>query len=332
MPRLIPRSEYLEKRAALSLADSMGRELAHDRVVYALAEDVGQLLKEAGFFSKVKEFITGRFGKVKAPRISGRRGVEASRAVAAKSPAAKARAQQQYIQKNVEQLQAAKATPSVQQAAAPVTAPPGKVLPAKAPQRGARLNRAELRARTGQDPYRTQAAGAPQPAAAPAPAPAKPRPGQLRGREGLPGKAPRRKGEAPAGEWGRRARGGYAAPGQVRPAVGGEMPGKVVRAKEAPRKTEGLGGELEAKRRAEAERLTKGKGKMPGIIKYPLYGAAGLAGLGLYGAYKAAPHVLRTLEQTSTTPMAPSMGWSPTPYGYGYTPYGPGSPTMGYGG
>jgi hypothetical protein len=117
--------------------------------------------------------------------------------------------------------------------------------------------------------------------------------------------------------------------------VGGATPGKAPgKLKEAPRKSEGLGGEVVAKRQAEADRLTRLSGKrgMPRALKWPLYGAAGVAGLGMYGAYKAAPHVLRALEQTSTTPMAPSMGWSPTPYGYGYTPYGPGSPTMGAGG
>jgi hypothetical protein len=55
-----------------------------------------------------------------------------------------------------------------------------------------------------------------------------------------------------------------------------------------------------------------------------------VGGLG-YGAYKGIPAAVRTLEATSTTPMAQGLGWSPVAYGYGHTPYGPGMATMGAG-
>jgi len=50
-----------------------------------------------------------------------------------------------------------------------------------------------------------------------------------------------------------------------------------------------------------------------------------------YGLYKGVPWAARQLEQTSTTPMAHGLGWSPVPYGYGYNPYGSGVQTMGPG-
>lgn len=50
-----------------------------------------------------------------------------------------------------------------------------------------------------------------------------------------------------------------------------------------------------------------------------------------YGLAKGIPWAARQLESTSNTPMAPSMGWSAVPYGYGYSPYGPGSENMGPG-
>jgi len=48
-------------------------------------------------------------------------------------------------------------------------------------------------------------------------------------------------------------------------------------------------------------------------------------------AIKGVPWAMRQLEQSSSQSMAPSMGWSPIEYGYGYTPYGPGMPNMGRG-
>ena len=48
----------------------------------------------------------------------------------------------------------------------------------------------------------------------------------------------------------------------------------------------------------------------------------GTAGLGVYGASKAIPWAGRQLEQSSGQAMAPNLGWSPTPYGYGSNPYG----------
>lgn len=59
----------------------------------------------------------------------------------------------------------------------------------------------------------------------------------------------------------------------------------------------------------------------------PWMAAGGLA----YGAYKGVPWAARQLEQTSTTPMAHGLGWSPVSYGYGYSPYGSGMPNMGSG-
>lgn len=59
----------------------------------------------------------------------------------------------------------------------------------------------------------------------------------------------------------------------------------------------------------------------------PWLGLGGAA----YGLYKGVPWLARQLEQTSTTPMAHGLGWSPVPYGYGYTPYGEGMQTMGPG-
>ena len=59
-------------------------------------------------------------------------------------------------------------------------------------------------------------------------------------------------------------------------------------------------------------------------------GAAGVLGAG-YGGVKGLQWGARQLEQTSNSPLAQGGGWSPTPYGYGYSPYGSGSPTMGYG-
>jgi hypothetical protein len=59
--------------------------------------------------------------------------------------------------------------------------------------------------------------------------------------------------------------------------------------------------------------------------------AAGGIGAGAYGAAKAIPWAARQVEQTSAMPLAYGGGWSPTPYGYGYSPYGSGVQTMGPG-
>lgn len=61
-----------------------------------------------------------------------------------------------------------------------------------------------------------------------------------------------------------------------------------------------------------------------------LLGLGALAG-GIYGGGKAIGWAARQAEQASSSPMAYGGGWSPTPYGYGYSPYGPGQPTMGPG-
>jgi len=50
-----------------------------------------------------------------------------------------------------------------------------------------------------------------------------------------------------------------------------------------------------------------------------------------YAAVKGVPWAARQLERSSSQSMAPSMGWSPVPYGYGHTPYGDATPNMGYG-
>jgi hypothetical protein len=50
-----------------------------------------------------------------------------------------------------------------------------------------------------------------------------------------------------------------------------------------------------------------------------------------YGAIKGVPWAARQLEHSSSQTMAPSMGWSATPYGYGSSPWGQGMPTMGPG-
>lgn len=75
----------------------------------------------------------------------------------------------------------------------------------------------------------------------------------------------------------------------------------------------------------------KSKGILPFMWRNRLPLALGATAAGMYGLSKAAPVAGRILENTSTTPMAHSMGWSPVPYGYGHTPYGPGTPTMGRG-
>lgn len=89
------------------------------------------------------------------------------------------------------------------------------------------------------------------------------------------------------------------------------------------------------KRPAPASAATSGgqgavspKGKGMGWGRALPWMAAG--GLG-YGLYKGVPWAARQLEQSSASPMAHGGGWSPTPYGYGYSPYGQGSPNMGYG-
>ena len=66
-------------------------------------------------------------------------------------------------------------------------------------------------------------------------------------------------------------------------------------------------------------------------IKVPWGKAAllGGAGLGLYGVSKAVPWAARQLTQASSMPLAHGAGWSPVPYGYGYTPYGEGTPNLG---
>lgn len=74
----------------------------------------------------------------------------------------------------------------------------------------------------------------------------------------------------------------------------------------------------------------------PGILgtmwryRRPL-AAAGAVG-GMYGLARGAGWAARQLEHTSGQPLAYGAGWSPVPYGYGYTPYGPGVPTRGPGG
>ena len=59
-------------------------------------------------------------------------------------------------------------------------------------------------------------------------------------------------------------------------------------------------------------------------------GAVGALGAG-YGLYKGVPWAANQIAETSAMPLAYGGGWSPTPYGYGYSPYGSGVPTMGPG-
>lgn len=58
-----------------------------------------------------------------------------------------------------------------------------------------------------------------------------------------------------------------------------------------------------------------------------LLGAGGAAAV----AYKAAPAVAGSLNQSSMYPMAGAYGWSPVEYGYGSNPYGPGALNLGPG-
>jgi hypothetical protein len=283
MPHLIPRSVAFEKKAALVRADHMGRELAHDEVVHALAIDAGRLLKEAGIFSR----IGGAIAKRLKPKKVGT-GAQATKKTIKVDAPPKPKVEAGYRD------------------ASPGAPKPGKVQP--------RVKAPGLKEGTTTT---SQAV-----------------PGRVKPRAKQPASE---RVQAGADQWGRSpvGRQGYAQPGAVRPA-GGATPGKVTpREQMGPSKAEGLAAEQRAARQAEADKLT-GKGKKgwtPGrVAKWTGLGALGVAGLGAYGTYKAAPHVLRAMEQASTTPMAPSMGWSPTPYGYGYTPYGSGSPTMGAGG
>ena len=79
---------------------------------------------------------------------------------------------------------------------------------------------------------------------------------------------------------------------------------------------------------AGAAGAAKGKGGVGWGRVLPYAAAGGLA----YGAYKGVPWAARQLEQTSTTPMAHGLGWSPVSYGYGHNPYGSGMASMGPGG
>lgn len=58
-------------------------------------------------------------------------------------------------------------------------------------------------------------------------------------------------------------------------------------------------------------------------------GLLGAAGLGAYGLMKAVPWAVRAAREEGSMPMAAGGGWSPTPYGYGYTPWGNAAPNMG---
>lgn len=72
---------------------------------------------------------------------------------------------------------------------------------------------------------------------------------------------------------------------------------------------------------------TRGVGpKKIGLGKAGLLGAAGL---GAYGLTKAIPWAAQAAKEEGSMPMAAGGGWSPVPYGYGYTPWGNAAPNMG---
>jgi hypothetical protein len=108
--------------------------------------------------------------------------------------------------------------------------------------------------------------------------------------------------------------------------VGAPPPGLLARAK-SPAGAMGPGANA-------AKTVVKGApGAVAGAKRFG-WGKAGLlaaAGLGAYGLAKAVPKALQMAKEEGSMPQASGGGWSPVPYGHGYSPWGNGAPNMGAG-
>lgn len=290
--------------AELQYAEDVGRKLAHDRAVFALAEQAGQLMKEAGLFGRLGKAISSKLTRKASSPVVERVSLRSSRGAAptlaphasasptASAPAGPSKGPGVLRRRGGVVTPLGQAAPTAQAAA---SAPAAQAAAKPSPRRG-RVRSAQPSAQ-GAGPYRQPAPGAPAPQSV---------------EEIAQSSAEAAAKNVPLGK--------------VKSAPVQTAQGKV---QQAPAQ-----GQVQ---QAPAQTGTEAPAQAPqkkgwGVGKWVGATALGLGGLGVYGAVKTAPHVVRALESASNTPMAPSMGWSPVPYGYGYNPYGSGVPTMGYGG
>lgn len=364
---LVPQDEVLEKLAAIRSADTLGRQFAQERAVEKLAGMAGvfmahvqteegmdklaqsmviagelsleeyEMLKEAGLGS----LIAGVKGAAKGV---GQVSKSVGKAIKATAVSAKNRVGGRIADKVLQKTPKPTGMPGVRYATS--KPPASRVIPntpAPTPAPG-QVSRAPLAL-----PGRVQQAAPAAPPARPQAALAQTVPMPPSGRV-APAALPPAQAASTAMQEGRvvrRVRGTGRKPQQKPPVVetrrgqGPRQPGQVTPKQQVGNKGKGSSvvdtavgvaenlpksTEQEVSNSGDTGRLDtpKGYGWKSAL---PWMTAGGLG----YGLYKGVPWAAKQLEQSSTVPMAYGGGWSPVPYGYGYSPYGPGMPTMGVG-